>query len=30
VTVACMTAGYDDPQFMLTMMAERWGFTDES
>jgi hypothetical protein len=29
VTVAGMTAGYDDPQFVLTLPAERWGFTDE-
>ncbi len=29
VTVAGMTAGYDDPQLMLTVLAERWGFTDE-
>jgi hypothetical protein len=29
VTVAGMTACYDDPQFMLTVLAERWGFTDD-
>jgi hypothetical protein len=26
VSVAGMSAEYDDPQFMLTILAERWGY----
>jgi hypothetical protein len=29
VEVAGMHSEYDDPQFMLTQLCERWGFSDD-
>lgn len=29
VEVGGNRAAYDNPEFMLTQLAERWGFTDE-